>query len=914
MKENTKLKIGFQTITWGDDFPINCEVITKLKKLKIDGIEIAQPLLEKQLVESIEKIKGSGLELSGLAGGSLLDRVATLSRLPLELEQPSYLYYSGSKNHLNTTLKSIAANESMRSVVDKSRISVHPYQYRGIEKTTDFESIERSNDSGIPLMFLPDVAHLYLAGENVLEALKRNKEKISAIHLKDWSPNQGRNYFTYSRGFCQLGAGILSETGILQEVREWILSEYTGWVIFEIDHADGNHFDTIERSIDWWNEPETFRQPPKFRLAPAAHKRERLHQDADTVSSQVAMRLITTVGASLSKFYGELVLGVKDDLNCKYVNVWEVDTKNHELIMKASSLMEGGPNKMRDEAVKVIPLADCLISDVITAGRPKTFLNISNEALRVKFKDPNLLSELELQGMISLPVRNNYNRDQIVIVLNCFWDEQFPEIQLPTMERTLGNLEPSLSYIYQMVFDGAKAQIFEDLNTRSTSRISYNEMLEFVCMQAKEYVECDEIAVFSYDESLDLAKCEIAPVEVPRMAMAKFSPDESVLRRAIRDKEIVLVSDRQTIKNSFVLRKFFSSMSAFIIKPAVNEIGSVRGFTICGRKARTGSNKKSERFTFSDDAILDFVYLATKEKFRSVLAYSSSLNTMRKIRHEMKHPAEYAISTTREIQELIRGRRKIAPVFIKLIKRRLISLKELGLNETTERVSEEWLRSRLASEGERIDSLIFKVAEKLLEDVVDYETMLLNKIEELSFFRSRFELKPDLRHIHHLQSEIFIPVKNHCRKLLEHEGLPSEYVERIHVDARELGELYVDKKLWTHLTFNMIENAVKYRCEEIERFRVSIRARRLSSGSYEIVFEDYGTGVGNAEEAKLIFDDFYRSPRAEMYVTGEGIGLSMVKKIVECHGGTIGVENFYNPTRFVINLPAERRYPKRSAS
>ena len=54
---------------------------------------------------------------------------------------------------------------------------------------------------------------------------------------------------------------------------------------------------------------------------------------------------------------------------------------------------------------------------------------------------------------------------------------------------------------------------------------------------------------------------------------------------------------------------------------------------------------------------------------------------------------------------------------------------------------------------------------------------------------------------------------------------------------------------------------------------------------------DHGIGIAK-EEVKKIFDKFYRVPtvnRKEM--SGSGLGLALVKHIVEAHGGSIEVES-----------------------
>ena len=65
-------------------------------------------------------------------------------------------------------------------------------------------------------------------------------------------------------------------------------------------------------------------------------------------------------------------------------------------------------------------------------------------------------------------------------------------------------------------------------------------------------------------------------------------------------------------------------------------------------------------------------------------------------------------------------------------------------------------------------------------------------------------------------------------------------------------------------------------------------------------FEDTGVGMGD-EVKRRVFEDFF-SQRKD----GTGLGMAIVKRIVEAHGGTIAVwSELGKGTRFTIHLPLE---------
>lgn len=101
---------------------------------------------------------------------------------------------------------------------------------------------------------------------------------------------------------------------------------------------------------------------------------------------------------------------------------------------------------------------------------------------------------------------------------------------------------------------------------------------------------------------------------------------------------------------------------------------------------------------------------------------------------------------------------------------------------------------------------------------------------------------------------------------------------------------------------NLLSNAVKYSDESNDRIEVAI----LDQGEkVKILVQDEGKGMSPEEQAKA-FDKFYRVPMANSDVGGLGLGLSIVKEIVQGHGGTIEVASRQGlGTIFSICLPVD---------
>jgi PAS domain S-box-containing protein len=122
------------------------------------------------------------------------------------------------------------------------------------------------------------------------------------------------------------------------------------------------------------------------------------------------------------------------------------------------------------------------------------------------------------------------------------------------------------------------------------------------------------------------------------------------------------------------------------------------------------------------------------------------------------------------------------------------------------------------------------------------------------------------------------------------------------VEVGDLPVLEADPSQMRQLFQNLIGNALKFRGPEPPLIRISGHA--LSHRCWQVTVEDNGIGF-ESEYAELIFAPFQRlNPR--LNVSGAGIGLTICRRIVERHSGTIAAEGHPGQgARFTIILPLE---------
>lgn len=118
----------------------------------------------------------------------------------------------------------------------------------------------------------------------------------------------------------------------------------------------------------------------------------------------------------------------------------------------------------------------------------------------------------------------------------------------------------------------------------------------------------------------------------------------------------------------------------------------------------------------------------------------------------------------------------------------------------------------------------------------------------------------------------------------------------IQADERRLGQVIR----------NLLDNAVKYAPAESGPITIQLAAIKCSdSAQASMSVCDCGSGV-NGDELSRLFDRQYRAPgAASLGLRGSGLGLYVVRQIVESHGGTVWAEHA-QPSGLCVRLTLPR--------
>jgi signal transduction histidine kinase len=129
----------------------------------------------------------------------------------------------------------------------------------------------------------------------------------------------------------------------------------------------------------------------------------------------------------------------------------------------------------------------------------------------------------------------------------------------------------------------------------------------------------------------------------------------------------------------------------------------------------------------------------------------------------------------------------------------------------------------------------------------------------------------------------------------------SDPIRQVVWEIGDLGDALADPGLVRQVWINLLSNAFKFTSRS-ENARIRVEAHREAEGAVWIV-TDNGAGFEPGGEAKL-FQPFRRL-HADAEFPGTGIGLALVRRIVERHGGRVGIESrLGEDTRAWFRLPA----------
>jgi signal transduction histidine kinase len=206
--------------------------------------------------------------------------------------------------------------------------------------------------------------------------------------------------------------------------------------------------------------------------------------------------------------------------------------------------------------------------------------------------------------------------------------------------------------------------------------------------------------------------------------------------------------------------------------------------------------------------------------------------------------------------------------------------------------STETTRKLIESDGGEFSPRGQRYAERLLRDCRLMGTMLRNLLEAVT----QSEVA-DRRELVDVASVVREAVAR-AQGIVESKG--------IEVDVGDLPAVWAEQQKLYHVFENLLSNACKYVGDKPDP-RVEIRGE-VRNGAVEYWVRDNGIGIEDSQ-LNRIFQLYHRSPDQTVggvVQQGHGIGLAVVKRIVQRYGGKISVESVHGQgSTFRISFPNE---------
>lgn len=405
------------------------------------------------------------------------------------------------------------------------------------------------------------------------------------------------------------------------------------------------------------------------------------------------------------------------------------------------------------------------------------------------------------------------------------------------------------------------------VGTLFTSSLELKENTEFMLRAASELVWCDAATVFLLDDrGGELRAMATFPFSEKLDSVARFRLGEGMVGWAAEQRTAMAVADA-TLDSRFKSVDVPHPPRSYLVLPLASPRRLVGALTLARREVHpfTEVEQALMRIIASQAAIsIDNARLHEQQtaQLGEIAAQKRALELANVHVQEISRlKSEFLANMSHELRTPLNA----ILGFSEILKDRLVDLSPEQQQECLENIH---------TSGRHLLELV--------NDVLD-----LSKIEagRMELACERFDVSAAVREVHN----VIRPLSQRGEIALSIDVAPDGL------------EVYADKSKFKQVMYNLLSNAIKF---TDPGGRVWVRARRAGD-ALAVDVGDTGVGIP-PEDHERIFSEFYQLERSpSRRVEGTGLGLSLTRRLVELHGGTISVES--EPGRgsvFRFHLPA----------
>ena len=900
------MKIGFHTVLWGrriDDLDYMLDVIAACG---YRGVELAQHhqqvFLRKQdgsgirplrdIDELLEHLRRRNLTLIGMVAGTLTERVKFLGDY-----KKAYLY-----------LDRWPEKEVEEALKQGFTLAIHPHwlmPVRRLKQALDTIDHYKAGPYAKQVRLLLDTAHILIADDDPEKTVLRHFGKLAGVHLKNWKPDYGRWSHRYAHGFCPPEEGIVPVKDVMKALH---FRSYDGWLIMEQDFFDIAREQTALHCAEWLHregaqlginiKPDApavrelqsqLRVHPFFEEFGKSGVEEYVIECINGKRSPESLFKAPFTAAALSGPLSELLLGrlltrcvahkpvpsdfysivsttIRSLLGSQCVKVWSYNP----LVGKCAEFYLLGidaPEFPTSEGKTIITEEESLAGKVLSHPSVSQY-DLREEKFASFVADKDWLEQLRNKApwLLVLPVFNTSNPHQLRYLITSASREpllkptSFESYDMDASLERLGQLD-AISWIMAYWADYLTDEICSAAAGHTNHLCGKNNQnvtafVDVLVAYLEDTFQCNQVTLFLED----ITGKRLEPIGSSRQKVDwnNNPPHYSIENRdaltwkAWQEREMVF-SSKAIEGRARELRSPDDQRNEILFAPLVRRTGHCHGVVRLHNK-RQPNLSVSSMFTDDDAAKLDAIIQTALPHLELLKMQEQQIQSLARMVHEFQAPLV-----------AIRG---------------AVDLMQTDLKEIN-RAPEDFFRR------------------DYLDDVLKWTELMGRLTRNARIFAGGSEtLRPRRTH---LLSEVVMPVLRQIRPLVP-DGMRFDSHQE---ELQTIPPLFIDRNQMQQVFFNLLSNSIKYH-KATDLIKVRISGGRVGS-SYTVFFEDWGTGIDESDREE-IFQPGYRSQKAALSTTGQGLGLYVVRSIIEAHEGTILVRNCRNPTLFEINLPQRLRH------
>ena len=745
-------------------------------------------------------------------------------------------------------------NEEIARLVERTKnieggefiLALHPHVFKPAHSLGGAKALLEKFHK---LKFIPDTAHLTIVGDDPVEAIQTCSDRLAAVHLKDWTPEYGRSAHRYARGFVELGEGTIDLDRILMALNG---IDYEGWLIVEQDSTKGDPAISTLRCAGWLAKRGLMPVPPAKPPARSISrgKKQKL-VESETPFLKTA---VSAVWQDIESCYESIARGFLNLCQCELVTFWTCSPA-HELL----NLVAVAPEYGWDLPIEQVLNYREVLSGIAMEEQKIQRFDLTKKKWRDQFGCKELLKTRKFKGMVSIPVFNPWNPNHVRLIVNILHEKN----NVPIDDKKLEDLAVAVGYSTTSVLDelcltsAAKVNMLIEKDTILQSFVN-----ELALLVAK-LVNCQEVAILLTTPSgteLELLSY-VGDEWMAKGLEVWYEKRKKSIERVWDSKETLILPREETGTILTDRNKEAGVSAACTVTPFIRADAKVLGLIYCCIKRSPRKLGTSKSFAFCDDdcAILEAIGQAAVPHME-ILGERERLEKMLgRLTHELKVPLV-----------AIRG----AIDFIE----RTPGIKKLFDYDYP---------------GD-------------IESWCELMGRLIDNADAFRYSNNPIEIKATKTSI---LRDVIAPAIRQVRLLLRERGFSPKNISYTKEQFQGFPNLWLDRNQFQQVLFNLLSNAIKYADNDPNDFRVEIEGAQrydtefVTGKAFVIWFRDWGPGIQEGMQ-NVIFDEGIRGEVAIMRdVTGQGLGLWVVQRVVERHGGTIEVTNLRSPTEFKISLP-----------